>query len=151
MALSAGGAVAEGPADEGGEVDGPLFVEEMKRRGVGSVGAVACTVGREGEAQGVRGVPDGLWSARGGGPGSELELGVVPEVGVGHFGAEEPGFAGDEEEVVDRGEGGEMQGVVGEEGFAGGVEGGERGGGEGGRGAREEAGLDLDLAALDDG
>lgn len=80
----------------------------------------------------MRGVPDGLWSGGGGGPGAEVELGGVPVAVVGGFGAEEPGFAGDEQEAADGGERGEVQGVVGEEGFAGGVDGGERGGGEGG-------------------
>ena len=67
------------------------------------------------ETKQVSGMPDGLRGRRSGKPSSESAFGVGPEMGVGGFGAEEPGLAGHEEEVVDRGEGGEVEGVVGEE------------------------------------
>lgn len=97
-------------------------------------------------------MPDCLRGSRGGQPGAEVAFGGGPGAGVGLFGAEKPGLAGHEEEVAERGEGGEVEGVVGEQDFGGGGEGGGGGGEGGGGGGRdEEAGLDLDLAALDDG
>lgn len=131
------GRVAEGPADERGEVEAPVLVQEVQRAGA-CVGVVDVGVGGrrgegggaggaggrdEGEAEQVRGVPDGLGGGRGRQPGPEAAFGVGPDVWVGGFGAEEPGFARDEEELEDRGAGGEVEGVVCEEGCSGGGEG----------------------------
>ena len=65
-----------------------------------------------GEPQQMRGVPDRFCRFRAIDPGAELRSCVGPDVLFCDFGAEEPGFARDEEEVLDRGERGELEGVL---------------------------------------
>ena len=65
-----------------------------------------------GEPQQMCGVPDRFCRFRAIDPGAEVLSCVVPDVLFCDFGAEEPGFARDDEEVLDWGECGELEGVV---------------------------------------
>ena len=52
-------------------------------------------------------MPHGFGGFGGADPGSEPALGVAPRAQLGDLAGEQPGLGGDDEEVLDRGVGGE--------------------------------------------
>lgn len=124
------GVVPERPDDQTAEIQTPALVQGVRVAEAGQLPVFGWVVDIDDTAEEVRRVPEG-GEAVGTGidPVAEAGLRGGEEEGVVDFTREEPGFAGDEEEVLDVGVFGGEEGGVGEGHGVGGGEG--RKGGEG--------------------